>query len=214
MQKSIKAVFGEYGSVYKLNKRETPEDRDVSRCPIAFQDRLQKKRGEIPSLSTSKSSEILKETTIHITICFLLFLSVSFSIQLRRPLTQSNVSSPSGISYFPFTFILTQALENERLVDTITVQVHVFFGTNIRFSFECLLLDLWYGNGMEKSGFVMLLMSSPRAMQKPVLFSEPDSGFSFPFILIANKKACSRGFCSTVPRKTPKILIAFDFLCN
>lgn len=83
MQKTIKAVFGEYGFVYKLNKGETPEGRDVSRYTIAFQGRLQKKRREIPSLSTSKSSEILKETTTHITICFLLFLSVSFSIQLR-----------------------------------------------------------------------------------------------------------------------------------
>lgn len=83
MQKTIKAVFGEYGFVYKLNKGETPEGRDASRYTIAFQGRLQKKRREIPSLSTSKSSEILKETTTHITICFLLFLSVSFSIQLR-----------------------------------------------------------------------------------------------------------------------------------
>lgn len=47
-----------------------------------------------------------------------------------------------------------------------------------------------------------------------VFLSEPGSGFSFSCILIANKKAYSRGFCSTVPRKTTKILVAFDFLCN
>lgn len=78
MQKTIKTVFGEYGSVYKLNKGETPAGRDVSRCTIAFQGRLQKKRGEIPSLSTSKSSEILKETT-HNSLLF----AVSFCVFLN-----------------------------------------------------------------------------------------------------------------------------------
>lgn len=126
------------GSVYKLNKGEMLEGRDASRCIIAFQGRPRKTMEEIPSLNTSKSSEMLKETTTHLTICF---FAVSFCVFVSS--TKVTLDTEQGfISLWHFLFSLHFHSDIDFGEWEVSGQNNsaslCIFETNTRFSFECL----------------------------------------------------------------------------